>query len=197
MALPDLHGEAVIAKALQPDWENAPTVADLEQDFTEAQADHSHIVEKITRWLDNLNMTGTAKLAPIKGRSNVQPKVIRRQAEWRYSSLSDPFLSTADLFDVHPISHEDTARAEQNSTILNHQWGTVLNKQKFVDDMVHTAVDEGTVICRVGWLTIEQEVPETIQLFEYEPDLTEVTMTMMAQATQLKQTAPDSFRQLP
>lgn len=198
MALPDLHGEdSVRAVDLQPDWENAPTVADLETDFTEAQSDHNNMVNKIRAWLDNMNLTGPAKFEPAKGRSGVQPKVIRKQAEWRYSSLSDPFLSTSDLFDVHPISHEDLARAEQNSTILNHQWNTVINKQKFVDDMVHTDVDEGTVIVRCGWVLEETDKQETVQLFDYIPDLTEVTMTMMAQATQLKQTAPDSFRQLP
>ena len=198
MSIHDLHGEdSVQAKPIQPDWKNAPTVADLEADNTEAQSDHSNMVTKIRAWLDNMNLTGAAKFKPAAGRSGVQPKVIRKQAEWRYSSLSDPFLSTADIFDVHPVSHEDRARADQNSAILNFQWSTQINKQKFVDDLVHTDVDEGTVICRVGWITEEKEVPKTIQLFSYEPDLTEATMTMMVQATQLKQTAPDSFRQLP
>jgi len=193
----DKFKEAAIAEKLQPEWENAPTVSELENDFTEAQASHSSMVTQINGWLDHINLTGSAKFKPAVGRSGVQPKVIRKQAEWRYSSLSDPFLSTSDLYDVHAISHEDKARAEQNSTILNHQWNTVLNKQRFVDDYVHTSVDEGTVICRVGWMLEEKDVEEAIQLFEYHTDLTERTMSIMQQASQLKATAPDSFRQLP
>lgn len=193
----DMRIEAAQSKALQPEWSNAPTVGELEHDYIEANASHSAMVSKISGWLDNLNLTGSAKFNPPKGRSGVQPKVIRKQAEWRYASLSDPFLSTEDLYDVHPISHEDKPRAEQNGTILNHQWNTVLNKQKFVDDYVHTAVDEGTVICRVGWVLEEKEVEEVVELFDYMPDLTQETMQMMQQASQLKATAPDSFNQLP
>ncbi|WP_423790334.1 portal protein [Listeria monocytogenes] len=43
-------------------------------------------------------------MKPSEGRSKVKPKLIRRQAEWRYASLSEPMLSAEKLFDVAPVS---------------------------------------------------------------------------------------------
>ena len=57
-----------------------------------------------------------------KVQSRINPKLIRKQYEWRCASLTEPFLSTRDLFKVNPTTHEDTARAKQNELILNYQF---------------------------------------------------------------------------
>jgi len=160
--IPNLETEAEDKKDLASDalteWPNEPTLEDLKQDYTDSKQDHDAQIDKIDVWLDNLNIEGKAKPKKIEGRSAVQPKLIRKQAEWRYSSLSEPFLSTDDIFDVAPVTFEDKQAAIQNGLVLNNQFNTKIKKVKFINDYVRAAVDEGTVIVRVGWEFEEKEV---------------------------------------
>lgn len=150
------------------DWENEPTIRDLKQDFEDANPGHKDQVSKIEVYLDNLNMTGAAKMKPRKGQSTIQPKLIRKQAEWRYAALSEPFLSTDDVFNVSPITYEDKKAAEQNQLVLNNQFNTKLDKIRFIDEYVRTSVDEGTAIIKVGWDFKEENVTETVPKYEYQ-----------------------------
>jgi len=153
----------VTAKPLT-DWANEPSVKDLKQDLTEAKPFHDTQISKIGVWLDNLNVTGAAQVKVAKGSSKVVPKLIRKQAEWRYAALSEPFLSSPDLFNVDPVTFEDREAAIQNKLVLNNQFNTQINKNRFIDEYIRTAVDEGTAIVRVGWdfheEEVEVEVPE-------------------------------------
>lgn len=143
------------------DWANEPKLSDLKTDFTNCQSYHDNQVAIIDEYMRNL------KAEPIKFkkpglRSSVQPKLIRKQAEWRYAALSEPFLSTTDLFSVKPVTFEDSFGATQNELVLNYQFNTHLNKIKLIDDYVRAAVDTGTAIFRVGWeeKTDIQDIPE-------------------------------------
>ena len=143
------------------DWANEPKLSDLKTDFTNCQSYHDNQVAIIDEYMRNL------KAEPIKFkkpglRSSVQPKLIRKQAEWRYAALSEPFLSTTDLFSVKPVTFEDSFGATQNELVLNYQFNAHLNKIKLIDDYVRAAVDTGTAIFRVGWeeKTDIQDIPE-------------------------------------
>jgi hypothetical protein len=173
------------------DWKNPPALRALKQDYLAATPVHSAQKEKIGRWLDNLRVTGSAKITTPKGNSSVQPKLIRKQAEWRYAALSEPFLSTDDVFKVKPVTWEDRDAARQNELILNHQLNTRIDKIKFIDEYVRTAVDEGTVIVRVGWEFIEEEVLETVPVvqFQVNPAFAE----MHAYLAQLKTESPSQY----
>ena len=148
-------------------WKKEPTLADLKQDLQDAKPIHDSQVTKINGWLDNLNVTGAAKINTGAGNSKIVPKLIRKQAEWRYGALSDPFLSTEDLFNVTPVTWEDRKAAQQNQLILNHQFNNQIDKVKFIDEFVRTAVDEGTVIVRVGWDFHEEEYTDDFPVVEY------------------------------
>ena len=148
-------------------WKNAPTLANLKQDLLDAQSVHDAQETKISEWLDNLNVTGKAKIQTAKGNSAIVPKLIRKQAEWRYASLSEPFLSTDDIFNVKPVTWEDRNAAHQNQLVLNHQFNTAIDKVRFIDEYVRAAVDEGTVIVRVGWEFIEEEYVGTFPKVEF------------------------------
>lgn len=139
-------------------WANEPKIEDLKQDLEEASQHHDAHVSDVSGWLDNLNVTNGAKRPKIKGRSSVVPKLIRKQAEWRYAALSESFLSQEDLFTTAPQTWEDKDSAIQNGLVLNHQFNNQLDKVAFIDEYVRTAVDEGTVIVRTGWETKEAEV---------------------------------------
>lgn len=148
-------------------WKNAPTVKDLKQDLLDAKPTHDTQETKIGEWLDNLNVTGKAKVTAPKNSSSIVPKLIRKQAEWRYAALSEPFLSTEDVFNVRPVTWEDREAAEQNQLVLNHQFNTHIDKTRFIDEFVRTAVDEGTVIVRVGWEFQEEEYTDNFPVVEY------------------------------
>ena len=179
------------------DWTNEPSVEDLKKDLTEANTSHGEAVRKIEGYLNALFIEGDAKPAKIKGRSSIQPKLIRKQAEWRYASLSEPFLSTEDLFNVDPVTEEDLEGAEQNQLVLNNQFNTKLNKVKFINDYVRAAVNTGTVICKVGWEAEEEEYEEEEDVFEYIEAATEADLMDLDNVSTQVQADPNSFEQLP
>jgi hypothetical protein len=148
-------------------WKNAPTLANLKLDLMDARTTHDAQKTQIGLWLDNLNITGKAQISTPKGNSQIVPKLIRKQAEWRYAALSEPFLSTVDVFNVRPVSYEDRDAAKQNEMVLNSQINTQIDKTRFIDEYIRAAVDEGTVIVRVGWDFQEEEYEGTFPVVEY------------------------------
>lgn len=145
-------------------WKNEPSISDLQSDLESAESIHKDHVAKTEKWLNKL--AGKLEIKPIKGRSKVQPKLIRKQAEWRYASLEEPFLSTDDLFDIDPRTGEDYEAAEDNQILLNYQFNTKIDKVAFINEYVRTCTDEGTVIVQVGWKYEkgEREVYEDIEM---------------------------------
>lgn len=171
------------------DWEKEPDIRDLKQDLENARPAHQARMSDIQRWGDLMAVRGSAKPKQVKGRSSVQPKLIRRQAEWRYSALTEPFLGSNKLFKVDPVTFEDAEAARQNSLVLNWQFRTKLNRVNFVDNFVRATVDEGTSITRVGWkrqtIMVDQEVP----VYDFFPLQTEEQLA--AFQTALDQQAAD------
>ena len=173
------------------DWAKAPSVMDLKQDLADAKPIHDSQITKVNTWLDNLNVTGKAKIATTAGSSSIVPKLIRKQAEWRYAALSEPFLSTDDVFNVRPVTWEDKEAAEQNQLLLNHQLNTVIDKVKFVDEYVRAAVDEGTVVVKVGWEFEEEQYEATVPVVEYRvnPEMA----PMHQHLAQMKEESPSQY----
>jgi hypothetical protein len=173
------------------DWVNSPKLVDLKQDYTEAQSAHtSHTVE-VDEWLSNLN--GDQQIKAKKGRSKIVPKLIRKQAEWRYAALSEPFLSTDDLFNTAPATFEDKEAAIQNGQVLNYQINCKIDKTKFIDEYIRTAVDEGTVIVKTGW-EYEEEIEEIeVPDFDFQP--TQEANQVHQQLHAMMQEDPERFQQ--
>lgn len=140
------------------DWAKEPTVTELKEDLTKAKVTHATHLSRVDGWLDALNATGTHKVPKVSGRSTVQPKLVRKQAEWRYTAMSEPFLSSDKVFTVKPRTHEDGPAAEQMELLLNWQMDCYLNKVVFIDQFVRRAADEGTVAIMTGWCREEEEV---------------------------------------
>lgn len=164
------------------DWANEPSCRDLKANFQAAIPHHNSHVSEVDGWLDYLNITGSARMKPQEGRSSVQPKLIRKQAEWRYASLSEAFLGSSDVIKARGVTWEDRESAEQNQIVLNHQWNNEIDKVRFVDEYVRTAVNEGTVVVRVGWdfYEDEMEVPDYKQVPIRDPQkLAEIEQAMM------------------
>lgn len=152
------------------DWEKEPTLRELKADYEDARSPHEAQVSQITEWLDNLFLRNAAKMKKEPNKSSVQPMLIRKQAEWRYANLSEPFLSSPDIFEVKPVTWEDREAAQQNSLVLNHQFNNRLDKQVFIDNLVRAAVDEGTAILKTGWEYRSEKVTESQPEFTIVPD---------------------------
>lgn len=190
------------------DWKNAPKFEDLKQDIESAAQDHKHQVAKVDAWLENLHVTGSARAPKREGRSNVHPKVIRKQAEWRYPALSEPFLNSPELFKARPAGEKDKEGSYQHQLLLNHQLRTKMNKVRFIDDFVHTAVDQGTAIIRLGWINRTEKRKRKVPLYEIrqvssqaeaeafamaqqQPSLPEEWQQAMQRTAQMQQLSPD------
>ena len=151
------------------DWENPPSLEDLKKNFTACHQSHSVQVAKMKNWRDALLVKGAHKPPKRDGKSSYQPKLIRKQAEWRYSALSEPFLSTEDLLDVIPITAGDRTSAYHNKLILNHQLNNQLDKITFIDQLSRRLVNEGTAIIRTGWKSEERTHTKTVPVYELQP----------------------------
>lgn len=173
-------------------WKKQPSILELKEILQDAQPHHEGKVSQIETWLDNLLVEGKAKIKVAEGSSKIVPKLIRKQAEWRYPSLSEPFLSTSDLFRVSPVSWEDRGAAQQNQLLLNHQFNTKIDKVRFIDEYVRTAVDEGTVIVRTGWEFEEEEIEGEFPEFSYVVDPS--FGPTLEQLDQIKASDPEAYR---
>lgn len=173
------------------DWANPPTLADLKRNYEDAKSDRDTQVMKIDGYLANLHITGNAVVKTPEGSSKVQPKLIRKQAEWRYPALSEPFLSTSDVFNVKPVTWEDRDAARQNQMVLNNQFNTKLNKVAFIDEYVRASVEEGTVTIKVAWVTNTEEytAQEPVVQFQFDQSF----MPVLQQVDMLKHTSPSQF----
>lgn len=175
------------------DWENEPTVQDLKKNVDDAYNDQNLHLINVKRWLDNLNVTGTAKYPKVAGRSSVVPKLIRKQAEWRYSSLSEPFLSSPDIFSVSPKTAGDKKRAEQNALVLNYQFNNLIDRVALIDNYVRDAVDIGTAILKLGWISEEETIEEEEPIYEFIPSYEQELAEQYMQLAELREIDKDQY----
>ena len=175
-------------------WKNEPTIQDLKCDLTAAQSDHSEQVSKIDSWLDALFVRNSHKPKSKKNRSSIQPKLIRKQAEWRYSSLAEPFLSNEDLFSGEPHTFEDKKAAAQNVLVLNNQINTKLRKVQFINEYVRTGVDEGTIIVKLGWDYQERTIKTNKPEFEFYITEDPAHIKQLEYIAQMEQENPIGFK---
>lgn len=178
-------------------WENEPSVEDLKQQYESSQSDRSIHINNVSRWLDNLYVRGAAVPKTKDGRSKHVPKLIRKQAEWRYAALSEPFLSTDDVFNVSPVTAEDREGAIQNELILNYQFNNKIDKIRFIDQYVRTAVNEGTVVLRLGWEFKEEERETVEEVLEFSQPETEEELAKMVNLIELLQSGNIDTSEVP
>ena len=167
------------------DWKNIPTLKDLKDNLTEATPSHNNHVSTVNEYISTLRGELRAKI--MEGRSKVQPKLVRKQGEWRYSALEEPFLSTSDMFKVSPVTHADVESARQNELILNKQFRVDIPKVKLINKLVRTAVNTGTVIIKLGWETEKDTVIEEVPVFTKSLEETYEVLAQMVQAGQISE----------
>lgn len=179
-------------------WKNEPRLEELKNDFTQAQSSQSKYLAELDKW-QKLYDAPKFGGKDHKG-SRVNPKMIRKQAEWNAPSLSEPFLSTSNLYDVKAMTFEDVGRAKQNALILNRQFNTQLKKVSLVDGVIRQLVKNGSCIIRMGWEYQEKEEVEKLPIFTYTsapPEVMEQLTQELQELEQLQVTEPDGYEALP
>jgi hypothetical protein len=153
---------------LNTGWKNPPKLSDLKEDYKNAKSYHDRVISKIKEWR-------TILLAPDrnfgKNRSKVTPKIVKRQAEWTYPIVTEPVLSSKNLFSSDPVTAEDPELAKHNTLILNHQFNKEINKVSFITDAVSRYVDDGTCIIKIGWDRKESYKYEYVPKYVWVPVL--------------------------
>lgn len=187
------RGEDYVPKLTS--WEKEPLLTDLKNDLQAADQAHKAQVSKIQHWNDLTQVKGSAKPKKVKGRSAVQPKLIRRQNEWRYPALSEPFLSSDKLFRCAPVTFEDGPAARQNELLLNHQFRTRLKPVNLINTLVRTVVDEGTAVLQTGWNRVTRMVTEQVPVYEFYQVETEEQLQVLDQAMQLSSADPRTYNE--
>ena len=173
------------------DWVKEPSIRDLKQNIDNAYIEQQSHLSNLARWDSNFCVSNAKKTN--KNRSTIQPKVIRKHAEWRYSSLSEPFLNSPDMFEVSPTTAGDVKRATQNALILNYQFNQNIDKVAFIDEYIREAVDTGTVICEVGWYTKEEEITSVEPIYKFNPIQDPMLIQQYVQLLQLRMTDKDKY----
>lgn len=183
------------------EWPNEPSVLDLKHDLQIAQPAHEVAVAKIMQWRklraaeSPVKPDANGKLP--KNRSTVQPKLVRRNNEWRYAPLSEPFLSAENVFKISGRTWEDKKSASQNALLINWQVQTKLNWTAFIDAYVRAAVDDGTVIVRPGWRRETVIEVKDVPVWKYEQISDPQQAEVLQQAMGLMESNPQEFDLLP
>lgn len=171
------------------EWANTPTLEMLKDDYNNAEQEHTAHMQRVDKWRTLM------KAPPIKGDSNkgclIQPKLVRKQAEWRYPALSEPFLNNDKIISASPVTWEDRDRQEQVELLLNHQWETSVDRVSFIDKYVRCLVDDGTAILRTGWEYVEQIITKPMPVYSMSIDPS--MMQLLADITKLEMESPAEY----
>lgn len=177
------------------DWSHEPKLSDLKSDLTLTRSSHDAHVAQVKKWLRDINPNKESDNVATKGkpygvatqnsvpktRSSIKSKLIRKQLEWRYTSLSEPFLDTPDIYSADPVTPEDVMSAQQNGLILNNQINTKMDKVAFIDEFVRTCTNEGTAVIKTGWDYKFETVEQTYPTYEIRPVTDEQQLQVMQQ----------------
>lgn len=174
-------------------WASEPTLDDLKSEFLACESTHGALVANINEWAKLHRGELPAEMTQDKTRSKAQPKLVRRQAEWKYAALSEPMLSSHRLFTIKPTTGEDYEGALQNEYLLNHQFNRTMNRVAFVDDYVRSAVDEGTVIVRTGWKRETRKIKKEVEVYDYYTPQSPEEEELIQQALQAREQDPTTF----
>ena len=174
-------------------WKDEPKLLDLKAEFLATESSHGVLVANIADWKKLHDGDLPAAMKADKTRSQAQPKLVRRQAEWKYSALSEPMLSSNKLFSIKPVTGEDVAAALQNERLLNHQFNRGMNRVAFVDNYVRSAVDEGTVVVRAGWNRESKKIKRKAVIYDYFTPETPEEQQLLQQALEARDADPSTF----
>lgn len=110
---------------------------------------------KVAKWeaIRDSRPYGTEQDHKSKYVSDLTAKLL----SWQIPSIVDPFVSSKDLISCKPFTHADYPLAEQEETVLTHQFIQTLDHYAFMTDLVTWAAEKGTAFVKTGWEFKEEE----------------------------------------
>ena len=126
----------------------------------------------------------------VDGKSKIVSKDIKKQLEWMLPSITDPFLSTADVIKCNPVTYEDSKAARQNELLLNTQFCRKFNRYNFIMKATKVLVTEGSVVVQTGWDYEEEEVEAEVEVIKVDEDGMEFVDTEMSTQTTVVRNQP-------
>ena len=137
----------------------------LKADFRSTESFKSEIDIKRKTWIGEYNAEPYGN--EQKGKSAIVSQDIRKQNEWQFPSLMDPFVSSPNIVRANPVTAEDRAGATQAQHLLNYQFCRNFRRYHFMSNAIKVYQREGTVVVRTGWefkeekqtVMVPQEVP--------------------------------------
>lgn len=184
-------------------WANPPDLTKLRADVTTARPKLQEHRTRVAQARAIIDITGDNKPKSRKGRSAVQPKLVRKTNEWRYSSLSESVMSAEQLFQLSPRTFEDADAARQHSVLLNYQYETFMNKVHLIDTSVRKLVDTGVLGYRVSWVRTTKKVKKVVPKYNFFPldnpedPIAAEQMPIIQQALEQYQANPASLKNAP
>ncbi|RLG28383.1 hypothetical protein DRO03_09990 [Methanosarcinales archaeon] len=132
----------------------------LKADFRSTESFKAELDVKRMQWVKEYN--GEPYGNEKKGRSTIVSQDIRKQNEWQFPSLIEPFVSAPEIVNCDPITYEDEAGAIQAEHLLNYQFCRGFNRYLFMSQMIKVFQREGTVVVRTGWEFKEEVTKEMV-----------------------------------
>lgn len=136
----------------------------LKADFKASEVAKKDQDVRVSKWKDE--GAGKPYGNEQKGKSQIVSRDIHKQNEWLHPSLLDPFVSSADIVKVTPITWEDEASATQSELLLNYQFCRQFDRYNFMSKALKVASQEGTVVVQCGWEYEDEEVEVEVPLIE-------------------------------
>ena len=126
----------------------------------------------------------------VDGKSKIVSKDIKKQLEWMLPSITDPFLSTADVIKCNPVTYEDSKAARQNELLLNTQFCRKFNRYNFIMKATKVLVTEGSVVIQTGWDYEEEEVEAEVEVISVDENGMEFVDTEISMQTNVIRNQP-------
>lgn len=184
-------------------FKNKITLSDIQHDIEIGVSFRNTFVSKVEEYNDLRDITGKEKPKKRPGRSAISTRLVRRQAEWKYPVLSEPFNGMPELFTIHPKTYDSHEAARQHQILLNHQFTHRIDRVSFVDQFVRHLVDDGFTITKVGWKSTTRHKTILVPDYKYTPipmadvELYEELSEQYAQLMALQEENPAEFNKMP
>ena len=147
---------------------NQEILAILKADFNSTESFKAELDIKRLQWVKEYN--GEPYGNEKKGRSAIVSQDIRKQNEWQFPSLIEPFVSAPTIVHANPITWDDKEGARQAEHLLNYQFCRGFNRYLFMSQMIKVFQREGTVVVRTGWDFKEEVSIEQVEV-QVMPDI--------------------------
>lgn len=186
-------------KAFDVSWKKTISLRELKQDLENARPFHDENMVDIDKWRELLipaDMKQHRSSKVQNPRSSVQPRLIRKMAEWRYSALTEPFVSNEDIFAANPRTGGDRLKAIIYELLINYQVKKELPFNNLIGQLVRALTNDGTAVLKYGWKNEVKLVDDVMQNY-IKVSLGEKDKPAFEYALQLSVQSPSEFLSIP